>query len=116
MATAAQIRDKAARKLGVKALGQALENSVSSDIDAAYDEVYARLRDEGLVSWHSTAAVPDEIVSPVVDLVAFARADEYGVGGERYQRLLFAASQAEIRIRRSLQDDYFKNQDESVYY
>jgi hypothetical protein len=116
MATAADIRNKAGALLGVKALGQTLQNSVSSDLDAAYDEVYARLRDEDLVSWHSTAAVPDEVVSPVVDLVAFARVNEYGVSSERYQRIAIAASQAEIRIRRSLQDDYFTDQSEAVYF
>ena len=116
MATAAQIRNKAASKLGIKAIGQTLENAVSSDLDEAYDEVYARLRDEDLVSWHSTAEVPDEVVSPVVDLVAFARADEYKVNGEKYQRLMLAASQAEVRIRRSLQDDYFKDASDAVYY
>ena len=116
MATAAQIRDKAGFKLGLKALGQALENSVSSDLDDAYTEVYARLLKEGLASWASAAEVPDELVSPVVDLVSFARVDEYGVSTERYQRLQIAASQAEIRIRRSLQDDYFKDQEEAKYY
>jgi len=116
MATAAEIRDKAGLKLGVKAIGQTLENSVSSDLDAAYTEVYARLRDEDLVTWAETAEVPNEIISPVVDLVAFARADEYSVSGERYQRLAIAASQAEIRIRRSIQDDYFTDEQEAKYY
>ena len=116
MATAAQIRDKAGFKLGVKALGQALENSVSSDLDDAYTEVYNRLRDEDLVSWDVAAEIPDEVVSPVVDLVAFSRVDEYGVSTERYQRIVSAASQAEVRIRRSLQDDYFTNQNEASYF
>ena len=116
MATAAEIRDKAGLKLGVRALGQTLDNAVSSDLDAAYDEVYAKLRDEDLVSWHSTAEVPDELVSPVVDLVSFARVDEYGVSGERFQRIALAASSAEIRIRRSLEDDYFKDTNEAQYF
>lgn len=116
MATAADIRNKAGALLGVKALGQTLENSVSSDLDAAYDEVYARLRDEDLVSWHSTAEVPDEVVSPVVALVAFARVNEYGVSDSRYQRISLLANQSEIRIRRSLQDDYFTDSNEAVYF
>ena len=90
MATAAEIRDKAAFKLGVKTLGQALENSVSKDLDEAYTEVYNRLRAEDLVNWDSAAEVPDDIVSPVVDLVAFARAVEYGIAGQRYQRTDYA--------------------------
>lgn len=116
MATAAQIRNKAGFLLGVKALGQTLTNSVSSDLDDAYTEVYARLRDEDLVSWHITQEVPDELVDPVVSLVAFARIDEYSVSDSRYQRITIKSSQAEIRIRRSLQDDYFTNQDEAVYF
>lgn len=116
MATAAKIRDKAGQKLGVKALGQALESSVSDDLDDAYTEVFERLRAEDLVSWHSTEEVPEELVSPIVDLVAFQRVDEYGVNSERYQRLAVAASQAEVRIRRTLQVDYFTNEDEAVYF
>ena len=116
MATAATIRNKASFKLGIGARGQTLEGSVSKDLDEAYDEVYARLRDEDLVNWHSTSEVPDEIVSPVVDLVAFSRVDEYGVSGERYQRIAIAANQAEIRIRRSIQDDYFTDESEAKYY
>ena len=116
MATAAEIRDKAGRKLGIKAFGQALENSVSSDLDEAYSEVYARLRDEDLVSWSEIADIPPELVSPVVDLVAFARVTDYGVSTERFNRLTIAASQAEVRIRRSIQDDYFTDESEGVYY
>ena len=114
MATAAEIRDKAGFMLGVKTLGQALENSVSSDLDDAYTEVYERLRAEDLVNW--TTDIPNDVVSPVVDLVAFARATQYGVSGERYQRIILAAQQAEIRIRRSLQDDYFTDETEAKYY
>ena len=114
MATAAEIRNKASLKLGIGALGQTLESAVSKDLDDAYTEVYARLRDEDLVSWAFTSEVPDELVDPVVDLVAFARS--YMVSGERYQRIGVAASQAESRIRRSLQDDYFTDESEAKYY
>lgn len=116
MATAAEIRNKAALKLGVKGVGQTLENSVSSDLDDAYAEVYARLRDDDLVSWAFTAEVPDELISPVVDLIAISRVDEYGISGERFQRIAIAASQAAIRIRRSIQDDYFTDESEAKYY
>ena len=116
MATAAEIRNKASFKLGIGARGQTLENSVSSDLDDAYKEVYGRLITEDLVSWAFTADIPDEAVSPVVDLVAFARVDEYGVSGERFQRLALAVSTAEVRIRRTLQDDYFTDESEAKYY
>lgn len=116
MATKAEIRDKAARKLGIKAIGQTLENPVSSDLDDAYTEVYAMLRGEDLVTWHSTAEVPDNLVWPVVALVAFSRVDEYNISGERYQRITAAAGAAEATIRRAIQDDYFTDESEAVYY
>ena len=116
MATAAEIRDKAGSKLGIKTLGQALENSVSSDLDEAYIEVYDRLRAEDLVNWDISAEVPSDIVDPVVYLVAFARATEYGIAGERYQRIASLASHSETRIRRSLQNDYFTDETEAKYY
>jgi len=116
MATAAEIRNKASLKLGKGAIGQTLANPISSDLDQAYVEVYARLRDESLVNWAFADEVPDAIVSPVVDLVAFARADDYSVSSERYQRLILAAGQAEVRIRRSIQGDYFSDSEEAKYY
>jgi len=116
MSTPAQIRDKAGAKLGKKALGQALSNKVSSDLDEAYNEVYARLKGENLVSWTSTGDIPDAFVNPVVDLVAYARVTDYGVAGERYARIATDASQAELRIRRSLQNAYFKDTKDAVYY
>lgn len=116
MATPAEIRNKAAFRLGVKGFGMALENAVSSDLDSAYDEVYAYLRSEDLVSWGAAAEVPNELVYPIVSLVAFSRIDEYGVSGERARRISIAAGQAETMIRRTLQVDHFNNSDEANYY
>jgi len=116
MATAEEIRNKASFKLGVGARGQTLENTISSDLDDAYAEIYATLRVEDLVTWSFASEVPDELVMPVVALVAFSRVDEYAVSGERYQRITADASAAEIRIRRYIQDDYFTDETEAKYY
>lgn len=116
MATTAEIRDKAAFRLGIKSFGQALENSVSSDLDAAYDEAYALLRADDLVSWGPSADIPSEFVYPIVSLVAFSRMEEYGVGGERAARIAAAATGAERLIRRIIQGDYFNSDSEANYY
>ncbi len=116
MATVAELRNKVSFKLGIGARGNTLESSISDDLDQAYAEVYARLRSEDLVSWAFTSEVPDELITPVVDLVAFSRVDEYGVSAERWQRVANSASQAEVRIRRTLKDDYFTDEEEAKYY
>ena len=87
MATAQEIREKAAKKLGVLGTGQTLQSETAADIDAAYTEVYAQLDTLNLTTWDSDEEVPDELVKPVVDLVAYARVDEYSVPDNRYTRI-----------------------------
>jgi hypothetical protein len=87
MSTAAQIREKALRKLGVKATGQTTQAEIAADLDNAYTEVYAMLSSLGLTTWDSDEDIPDEFVAPVVSLVAFARVDEYSIPNDRFQRI-----------------------------
>ncbi len=116
MPTVAEIRDKAARKLGVLAFGQTLSNRYSADLTAAYSEVYAELRELNLVNWTLTGTIPDEVVEPVVALVARARVDEYGVSNDRYQRILNSAQNAETSLRRVIHDPYFSSSEDAEFY
>lgn len=115
-ATPAQIRNKAARKLGILARGQTLKSDISQDLDNAYNEVFAELRAADVVSWSATASVPDEVVGPIVALVALSRVDEYGVSNDRLQRIASSALNAEPRIRRAITEDYFSNMNNAEYY
>ncbi len=99
MATSAEIRNKAAKKLGLFGTGQTLRSEIASDIDDAYTEVYAELNALSLVTWASSGSVPDELVKSVVSLVAFARVDEYSVPIAKYNRIVADATVAESRIR-----------------
>lgn len=99
MATAAEIRNKAAKKLGLYGTGQTLQSAISADLDEAYDEVFDELKSLGLVTWAESAEVPDELVWPVVALTAFARVNEYAVPPGKYQRVVADAAIAERRIR-----------------
>ena len=87
MATAAQIRNKAAKKLGVFGTGQTLRGAIAADLDDAYTEVYGMLAKKRLTTWDSDEPIPDEFVSPVVALVADARKNEYGIPDGKYLRI-----------------------------
>jgi len=99
MASAATIRNKAAKKLGLLGTGQTLQSAISADLDAAYTEVRAELEELGIMLWGAADAVPDALVGPMVSLVAGARVNEYSVPNDRYQRVMADAVQAEGRIR-----------------
>ena len=98
--TTAQIRNQAAQKMGLLGTGQTLQSAISADIDQAYLEVYAMLESKGLANWGtSSTAVPNELVEPIVAMVAGIRSTRYAIPTERYQRIKIEESGAEDRIR-----------------
>jgi hypothetical protein len=115
MATAAQIRTKALKKLGVLAIGQTASAEISADLDEAYEEVYAQLDARNLAEWDSDEEIPDEYVNPVVALVAYARVDEYSIPNDRYQRITLDMRQALAQIREMQESNVYKVP-QAVYY
>ena len=89
MTTATQIREKALKKLGVKATGQGTQSEIQADVDQAYAEVYAMLG--SLTIWDIDEEIPDAFVSSVVALVADARKNTYSIPNDRYQRITLDA-------------------------
>lgn len=108
MATAAKIREKALNKLGVSSTGQTTQSAIQEDLDDAYTEVYAMLDALGLTTWDSDEEVPDEMVIPVVFLVAGARKDEYNIPNDRYQRVATDGSIAVGLIREMQASNVYK--------
>lgn len=98
-ATAAQIREKAARKLGVLGIMQTLSAEIAADLDAAYTEVYDELETRGVATWAFSSSVPSQYVNPVVSLVAMYRATDYGLPVERYQMVMAEGMQALNKMR-----------------
>ncbi len=99
MPTSAEVRNRAAKKLGLLGTGQTLQSNISADLDDAVTEVYAELQALGLATWASGGTVPNELAHSVVSLVAGARVDDYAVPNDKYQRVKSDALQAENRIR-----------------
>jgi len=89
--TAAEIRNKALKKLGVFGTGQIAASEKSADLDQAYLEVYAQLSRRHLVTWDLDEEIPDEFVQAVAALVADSRKDEYRIPNDLYQRITLDA-------------------------
>lgn len=102
--TKAQVRNRALIKLGVLAKGQTAESIDADDMDDAYDQVYARLEQKGMVTWSSTDDIPDEFVEDVTALMAFERSEN--IPEARYIRIASDASRAFINISSLIQGEY----------
>jgi hypothetical protein len=100
MATAAEIRNKAAKKLGVLSAANTLQSDISDDLDDAYTEAYRLLEEEGLASWALADEVPAALVHPMTSIVALSRVNEYATSDSRYQRVVGDGSGAMRSIRR----------------
>lgn len=87
MPTAAEIRNRALKKLGVFGTGQTAGPDAAADIDQAYVEVYANLRARQITTWDFDESVPDKFAFDVVALVADSRKDEYRIPNDLYQRI-----------------------------
>lgn len=97
MATVNEVKNRALEELGKLRKGQSAKPADSTDVQNSYNEVYAVLKQLGVATWTSTAAIPAEVTPHVVALVAFNRAT--GVSAQRYARLQGLASVAIPGIR-----------------
>lgn len=99
MATAAELRDRAATMLGILGEGETLPSYEAADLTQSYAEVYAALDVKGHVTWDYDEDIPDEYVPHVAALVARGRVDDYGVPNDRYTRIVNAARLAPFEIK-----------------
>lgn len=89
----------------------------------AYQCVWAELQEMELAQWQSTAAVPTQYAAPVIDMVAFEVAEDFGAKGERYARLKSRgelrarpASNAEVRLRAMVSPKYVESTLPTEYF
>lgn len=87
MATKAEVRQRVGEDLSLIPVGGTLESQDQTRIDATFDEVYARLKQQGLAVWASTADVPAEVVPYYVQMMLQKLTLTYSVPAERYQRI-----------------------------
>lgn len=105
MATLTELKAKAAYKLALSTVGQALSAADNTQMTQAYNETYKELVTLGLATWASAGPIPDSVVDYVADIMAWKRADVYATP-EIYQRCEQRYSIAERNIRRMVEPEY----------
>lgn len=88
MATAAEIRNMAALRLGATGEGETLESPLTNDFDQSYKETYGKLAALNIAVWDFDEEIPDEYVYDVVNLTALWRISDYRIPDNRAKRII----------------------------
>lgn len=120
MATIADVLSRAGNDLGILRLNQSLPAQDNTRITAAYNEVYAALKIDGLATWASDGDIPAALVPHVVALVADNCLNTYSVSNDRYTRIKNAAGAndgdiAKRAIKKLIAPDYVSMSDASDF-
>jgi len=116
MATAAEIRNRALRKLGVLESGGTPTTDEQTDADAAYAALYAFLSEKHAVTWDSDESIPVKAENAVVKMLMAELADEFGSTEGQYQRLQAEASIALDKLIWLAAGQYVPTQTEGTYF
>lgn len=111
MATKAEIRNRAARKIGVLGIGQTLGAQYTGVVDEAYDNVFYQLRAKGFNTWAYAAEVPAQVADYYSTLVANKCAVELGASSEKIATLAAQEPQAMREIQLYLSPSYASGDD-----
>lgn len=71
-------------KLGVTAAGESAAAEDTQFIASKYVSAWNLMKIMGIVSWAVVEDVPDEAAQPVIDILAFLSAEEFGDEPARY--------------------------------
>ena len=115
MATIAQLRNRALKKLRVLEEGETPTNEVIADVLAAYTSLHDRLSKDGAITWDFDEDIPSEAERPMVAILAAEMADDFGVDEMRYQRLLAESTRARGDLYMT-QNNYISTETEAEYY
>ena len=107
MSTKAKVKTRALELLGITRVGQGFQSQDNARIGAAYTEVYADLKTEGLATWaEAGTSIPDDITPHLVALMAFNGLGSYPVSNDRFTRITTLVSIAKREIRAMVTPDY----------
>lgn len=85
--TPEEVRQQVGEDLGLVPIGQSLESQDQARIDAAYDQVYDRLKEKGLAAWAPTGNIPDRYVPYLCLLIEQKLLISYSIPESRYVRI-----------------------------
>lgn len=110
-------------KLRVRAAGEPVDPDVSSLVLGRYDQLYAMLQGENLVSWPLTGDIPDYASLPVTWMLAYLCSGEFSIDpGMRAELALDGElnrkppSRGEMMLRRQLAAKHVSYPHAADYY
>ena len=110
---------KTLERLQVAAAGEPTDPDDTLLVAAKYTALYAMLLELSLVAWAADEAVPDNVALPLVEMLAFASAGEFGQDPNAYANGalgLLSPSLAEQQLRRVLALQYVSEPAQSEYF
>lgn len=121
--TPAEIREAAARDLGLLADGAALNAEDTARLTEKYTALHGMLLEEGLVTWGLTEAVPTKCEVPVVAMLCTLAVGIARVGKEKRAELILLGalhnspvSLAERQLRKALAGKHVEQAVPSEYF
>lgn len=87
MGTAEELRQRVGENLALVPIGQDLEAQDVARIDAAYAEIYERLKKKGLAVWAFANDIPTHLFPYVSLMMEEKLLTSYSVPDARYQRI-----------------------------
>ncbi len=104
MTTKVEMRQRVGEDLALVPIGQSLETQDQVRIDAAYDEVYERLKEKGLATWASTAEVPERLTPYYALMMQERLLVSYSISDTRYQRIKLDAGENGMKALKNLSE------------
>lgn len=95
MTTKKEIIKRALIRVGRVPFDQVPTSDQESLADFALKSLHEHWVDKGSARWELDD-IPDQITNALVSVLAFALVDDFGVSGERYQRLAVADREAKV--------------------
>lgn len=104
--TKAQVKEHCADILGIKPVGQDIQQPASLALDKYWDATYDELKSENLNIFSSSGPIPDKLYHHYAMLMAQKGAVAFSVPDARYQRINFEAQRAIREFRKFAVERY----------
>jgi hypothetical protein len=85
--TLTQLRTRVLQRIGVLASGENPDADDADVIQKRYEMVYNLLLDKNLATWAVTEDIPDSLEIPLLQIVSYYSAAEFGIIGQLYEQL-----------------------------
>lgn len=104
--TKAQVKEHAADILGIKPVGQDIQQPASRTLDKYWDAAYDEVKSDNLNIFPSSGPIPDKLFHHFAMIIAQKGAVSFSVSDARYQRIVMESQRAMREFRKYAVDSY----------